>query len=171
MKKLYHGGLQPVESPQIIISDVGRDFGFAFYTTDIREQAERWALRRMFTAKRNGDLSAKAVISVYQFDEENARQYLQFSDFPTVSMDWLDLVVACRSDLNFTHGFDIVTGKIANDNVGETIAYVLSGVMRKEDALERLRFQKINNQLAFCTEKALSFLTFDSSYTVEKPNQ
>ena len=83
-------------------------------------------------------------------------------------MEWLDMVVACRSDVSFTHSFDVVSGKIANDNVGETIAYVLAGVMRKEDALERLKFQKINNQFAFCTEKALSFLTFDSCYTVEK---
>ena len=78
------------------------------------------------------------------------------------------MVVACRSNLNFVHHFDVVTGKIANDNVGETIAYVVAGVMRKEDALERLRFQKINNQFAFCTEEALSYLSFESSFTVEK---
>ena len=83
-------------------------------------------------------------------------------------MDWLDMVVACRSNPGYVHGFDVVTGKIANDNVGETIAYVVAGVMRKEDALERLRFQQINNQFAFCTEKALSYLTFESSCTVEK---
>ena len=168
---LYHGGLQTVESPRIIRSEVGRDFGFAFYTTDIREQAERWALRRMQTARRNGNSLAEAVISVFRFDEENARRHLLFRDFSEVTMDWLDLVVACRAEPNFTHGFDIVTGKIANDNVGETIAYVLAGVMRKEDALERLRFQKINNQLAFCTENALSFLEFESSYTVKEPNR
>ena len=40
------------------------------------------------------------------------------------------------------HNKDIITGKIANDSVGETVAYVVAGVMRKEDALERLRFQK-----------------------------
>ena len=166
--KLYHGGLQRVESPRIIRNEVGRDFGFAFYTTDIREQAERWALRRKRTARRNGDLSACAVISVFQFDERLARQQLSFCDFSEVSMDWLDLVIACRSDAGFVHGFDIVAGKIANDNVGETIAYVLAGVMRKADALERLKFQKINNQFAFCTEKALSFLLFDSAYVVEE---
>lgn len=166
--KLYHGGLQRVESPRIIRSEVGRDFGIAFYTTDIREQAERWALRRRRAARRNGDSSACAVISVFQFDESHARQQLRFRDFPEVSMDWLDMVVACRSDVAFTHGFDLVTGKIANDNVGETIAYVLAGVMRKEDALERLKFQKINNQFAFCTEKALSFLTFESACVVEE---
>ena len=166
--KLYHGGLQPIESPRIIKGEVGRDFGFAFYTTDIREQAERWALRRRRTARRNGDLSANAVISVFRFDEALARQSLRFRDFPEVSMEWLDMVVACRSDVNFSHGFDIVTGKIANDNVGETIAYVLAGVMRKEDALERLKFQPINNQFAFCTEKARSCLTFVSAYTIEE---
>ena len=82
-------------------------------------------------------------------------------------MDWLDMVIACRSDVGFSHDFDVVTGKIANDNVGETIAYVLAGVMRKEDALERLKFQKINSQFAFCTERALSCLAFDSFYTIE----
>ena len=43
--------------------------------------------------------------------------------------------------------------------------------MRKEDALERLKFQKINRQIAFCTEAALSYLTFESAYDVEgKPS-
>ena len=169
--KLYHGGLQTVESPRIIKSEIGRDFGFAFYTTDIREQAERWALRRKRTVLHNGDLSARAVISVFRFDESQARANLRFLDFPEVSMDWLDMVVACRSNLDYKHEFDIVTGKIANDNVGETISYVLAGVMRKEDALERLKFQKINRQIAFCTEAALSYLTFESAYDVEgKPS-
>jgi hypothetical protein len=165
---LYHGGIQTVESPRIIRNEIGRDFGFAFYTTDIREQAERWAWRRCRAARRNGLLSAHAVVSVFQFDDLLARQHLRFRDFSCVSMDWLDMVVACRSNPNHVHGFDLVTGKIANDNVGETIAYVVAGVMRKEDALERLRFQQINNQFAFCTEKALSYLTFETSCTVEK---
>ena len=108
------------------------------------------------------------MVSVFRFDDTLARQKLSFRDFPDVSMDWLDMVVACRSNPGYAHGFDVVTGKIANDNVGETIAYVVAGVMRKEDALERLRFQQINNQFAFCTEKALSYLTFESSCTVEK---
>lgn len=166
--KLYHGGIQTVESPRIIRSEIGRDFGFAFYTTDIREQAERWAWRRCRAARRNGITSACAEVSVFRFDDVLARRQLRFRDFPDVSMDWLDMVVACRSNPNFVHHFDVVTGKIANDNVGETIAYVVAGVMRKEDALDRLRFQQINNQFAFCTEKALAFLTFESSYPVEE---
>ena len=166
--KLYHGGLLPVECPQIIKNEIGRDFGFAFYTTDIREQAERWARRRRRTALRNGCIDALAVVSVFDFDNNLARKQLTFRDFPDVSMEWLDLVVSCRSDKNYRHGFDIVTGKIANDNVGETISYVIAGVMRKEDAIARLKFQKINNQLAFCSERALSYLKFCHSYNVEE---
>ena len=57
-------------------------------------------------------------------------------------------------------------GKIANDRVGETVSYVVAGVMRREDAVERLRFQRINNQWAFYTEKAFATLRFVRSYDV-----
>ncbi len=93
---------------------------------------------------------------------------MEFLDFPEANLAWLDLVVACRSDCTFAHGKDVITGKIANDNVGETISYVIAGIMRKEDALERLRFQKINNQVAFCSERALAYLKYESCYTVAK---
>ena len=164
--KLYHGGVIAIELPRIISGEQGRDFGFAFYTTDIKEQAERWACRRRKMARRNGDPNAQAVVSVFEFDEKTAREQLDVLDFPEASMEWLDLVVACRSNLTFKHNKDIVIGKIANDSVGETVAYVVAGIMRKEDALERLRFQKINNQVAFCSDRALNFLKYESSYIV-----
>ena len=72
--KLYHGGLVEIQKPQIIQGDQGRDFGFAFYTTDIKEQAERWAYRRRKMARRNGDTNAQAVVSVFEFDEKAARE-------------------------------------------------------------------------------------------------
>ncbi|MBQ6472204.1 MAG: DUF3990 domain-containing protein [Victivallales bacterium] len=91
---------------------------------------------------------------------------LSIQRFPEPSLEWIDFVVANRSSLTFRHGFDLVIGKIANDRVGETISYVVQGVMRREDALERLRFQQINNQFAFCTEKASTKLRFMRSYEV-----
>jgi len=53
-----------------------------------------------------------------------------------------------------------VIGKVANDAVGETVTYVVQGIMRKEDALQKLRFEKINNQYCFASEKSLGFLRF-----------
>ena len=43
---VYHGTTLEIQEPKILTAEIGRDFGFAFYTTDIREQAERWAVRR-----------------------------------------------------------------------------------------------------------------------------
>ena len=163
---LYHGSTLEVQQPRILKSEIGRDFGFAFYTTDIQAQAERWARRRAMIESRRTKTKVQAIVSVYEWDEDAAKQ-LRFLQLDGASMEWLDLVVTCRSRTDYSHGYDIVEGKIANDNVGETVSYVLQGIMRKEDAVERLKFEKINNQIAFCTENALKQLTFVKSYTVE----
>lgn len=160
---LYHGSTMEVSQPHILKSEIGRDFGFAFYTTDIQPQAERWARRRAMIESRRTKTKVQAIVSVYEWDEDAAKQ-LRFLQFDGASMEWLDLVVICRSQIDYSHGYDIVEGKIANDNVGETVSYVMQGIMRKEDAIERLRFEKINNQIAFCTETALRTLYFQNSY-------
>ena len=160
---LYHGSTLEVPQPRIFKSEIGRDFGFAFYTTDIQAQAERWARRRAMIESRRKKAEVQPIVSVYEWDEDAARQ-LRFLQFDGASMEWLELVVACRSRIDYSHGYDIVEGKIANDNVGETVSYVMQGIMRKEDAIERLRFEKINNQIAFCTEAALRTLHFQNSY-------
>lgn len=159
---VYHGSTLKIEKPLIIRSEFGRDFGFAFYTTDIKEQAERWAVRRAKLQERKFS-GGKAVVNIYDWTENRE---LNVHTFDGASMEWLDMVVNCRSNPSYNHGFDVVVGKIANDNVGETVSYVVHGIMRKEDAIERLKFEKINNQIAFCTEKALSSLRFIDSYEI-----
>lgn len=162
---LFHGGTHVIEHPVVIIGDQGRDFGFAFYATDIRDQAERWAKRRARYRSRIARSEVKGIVSEYEFDERGCDD-LAILRFPEPSLEWIDFVVANRSDTTYRHDYDLVTGKIANDRVGETISYVVQGVMRREDALARLRFQHINNQFAFCTEKAIAKLHFIRSYEV-----
>lgn len=165
---LYHGGTEVVALPRLIKSEAGRDFGYAFYTTDILEQAKRWALRKALVAQRiNPD--ARAIVNAYEFNEAEARQILHFKVFAGPDMDWLELVLNCRSNPEFRHEFDIVIGNIANDNVGETVSYVQQGIMRKEDALNRLKFERINNQLAFCTARSFDFLQYTGHSAVEEP--
>ena len=163
---LFHGGTHVIEQPVIMTGDKGRDFGFAFYATDIRDQAERWARRRSRYRTRIAGCEVKGIVCEYEFDELNIGD-LRVKSFPEPSLEWIDFVVACRSDVSYRHGFDLVTGKIANDRVGETISYVVQGIMRREDALEKLRFQHINNQFAFCTDHAISHLRYLRSYEVE----
>ncbi len=164
---LYHGSYTSIETPQIITQEKGRDFGFGFYTTSIKEQAERWAIRTARLRSRQTDKEESAIVNVYNFDEKFTEK-LKTKVFPEADMEWLEMVIKCRSDLNFKHGYDIVTGKIANDNVGETVEYVLAGIMRKEDAVERLRFEKINDQICFCSEESLKALVYKENYTVKK---
>lgn len=163
---LYHGSYTNIEIPQIITQEKGRDFGFGFYTTSIKEQAERWAIRTARLRSRQTDKEESAIVNVYNFDEKFAEK-LKTKVFPEADMEWLEMVIKCRSNLNFKHGYDIVTGKIANDNVGETVEYVLAGIMRKEDAVERLRFEKINDQICFCSEESLKALVYKENYTVK----
>lgn len=161
---VYHGTIQEIQKPEIIKSEIGRDFGFAFYTTNIKEQSERWAIRKAKIENRKPGKSCIPVVNVYQWEDNVAG--ISVKAFDGTSVEWLEMVVNCRSDITFVHSYDIIIGKIANDNVGETVSYVMQGIMRKEDAIERLKFEKINNQIAFCTEKALRTLTFVESYIV-----
>ena len=161
---VYHGSTLEITKPEILKKEIGRDFGFAFYTTDIKEQAERWAIRKAKIERRK-NINAKPIVNVYEWN--NSAQN-NIKSFDGASMEWLETVLKCRSDISYSHNYDIIIGKIANDNVGETVSYVMQGIMRKEDAIERLRFEKINNQIAFCTAKALEALTFVKSYECEE---
>ena len=164
---LYHGSTSIVEKPQIIKSDIGRDFGFGFYTTNIKEQAVRWATRKA-KIQGMGNKQVVPILNIYEISgflclgssEGNALNILRIKRFDEPSLEWLEFVVSCRGNINFSHEFDLVIGNIANDNVGETVSYVMSGVMRKEDAVERLKFEKINNQFCFSTEKSFGYLQF-----------
>lgn len=61
---VYHGTTLEIQNPRIITSEIGRDFGSAFYTTDIKEQAERWAIRRARILSRSSGKEEQAVINV-----------------------------------------------------------------------------------------------------------
>jgi len=158
---LYHGGTDVVERPVIRLRSAGRDFGMGFYCTDIRSQAEKWARRQARVRKQT------AVLNIYEFDVDIARRAYNFKSFDNYSIEWLELVINCRKNLKYIHGFDIVYGRIANDDVGETVQAVLDGLMPMDFALQKLVFMPSNNQYCFCTEKSLTLLGFLESKKME----
>lgn len=158
---LYHGSDVEVRTPIIIKSEKGKDFGCAFYLTPIKEQAERMAKRRQRMNR-----SASAIVSVFEFNE-SGKANMKYKAFENPDLEWLEMIIKCRTNPSFDHGYDIVEGKIADDSVGETILFVIDGIIKKEDAIERLKFQKINSQIAFCTEKSIELLKFMKSYEVK----
>ena len=158
---LFHGGTDVVEKPLIRSQSAGRDFGKGFYCTDIRDQAEKWAKRQGRVRKQ------AAILNIYEFDLNSAELNLSFKLFRDYSLEWLELVINCRKNLQYIHGYDIVYGKIANDNVGETVQAVLEELMPLDFALQKIIFMSSNNQYCFCTEKSLTYLKFIESSKLE----
>lgn len=118
---LYHGSYTKIINPRILTQEKGRDFGFGFYTTTIQNQAERWAIRSARFYSKKTSREENAVVNIYEYDEKSAGN-LKAKSFKDADSEWLDFVINCRSDLNYRHDFDIVSGKIADDNVGENEA-------------------------------------------------
>jgi hypothetical protein len=158
---LYHGGTDIIKKQVIKPSFAGRDFGTGFYCTDIRSQAEKWALRQGRIRKKG------AILNIYEFDMERAQSDLKLKIFKDYTIEWLELVINCRRNPKYTHGFDIVYGKIANDDVGETVQAVVDGLMSNDFALQKLVFMPSNNQYCFYTEKSLTYLKFTESVQLE----
>ena len=159
---VYHGGIEIVKIPKIMSINKGRDFGVGFYTTTIKEQAEKWAIRQM-----RNRCAKNAVLNIYEYDDVNADEQLKIKIFIDYSIEWLDLVIDCRQNGSYIHGYDIVSGKIADDDVGEAVQAVVDGLSSKDFALSKLVFLPANDQICFCTEKSLSFLKFIKSVIVK----
>lgn len=60
------------------------------------------------------------------------------------------------------HSYDVVVGPVADDNTMETMQLYLSGILKAEEAVERLRYNKVNSQVSFHTPPALEHLTLES---------
>ena len=80
----------------------------------------------------------------------------------TVSEEWLDFILNCRSGKDLTD-YDLVVGGVANDKVFNTVELFFDGLIDKTETISRLRYEKPNLQICFRTEKALSLLRFEGS--------
>ena len=161
MTVLYHGSFVSVPSP---LTGVGRrelDFGPGFYVTSIREQAERWARRKSSRSWQ----PALPIVNVYELNEDfGTFSVLRFGD---VNEAWLDFVCNCRDGRDVYSAYDIIIGRVADDDVFRTIQSYRQGDITKERALELLKFSRPNDQFALRTERILtSNLTFLRSYSI-----
>ena len=55
---------------------------------------------------------------------------------------------------------------MANDKVFNTVELFFDGLIDKAEAIKRLRYEKPNLQICFCTENALKHLRFERSEQV-----
>lgn len=153
---IFHGSDVVVDKPKILLSNRLLDFGMGFYTTSNKEQALRWAEK---VSIRNN--TGKKLLTVYDFDIEKAKEELIIIQFTSANEKWLDFITANRRGKENDEEYDIVMGPVADDNVYLTVKLFETGVLNKEEALKRLKVEKLFDQILFHTEKALRFCIFD----------
>lgn len=148
---IYHGSYAKIRMPKILIGRNTKDFGFGFYCTVIREQAERWA-RRFDTP----------TINVYSF---LADESLDILEFKTMTEEWLDFIADCRAGKK--HGYDIVIGAMANDQIYNYVADYIDGIITREQFWSLAKFKYPTHQINFCTANALKCLRFEYAEEVK----
>lgn len=152
--RLYHGTNVDFDLIDIEKSNPYKDFGKGFYLTDIKEQAERMALRKV---KFFGGVP---VIQVYDFDEAALQMdKLKVKFFSEPSEEWAVFIHNNRNRaLDFHHDYDVVIGPIANDGVAYLLGRYEEGTITLPELVRGLEFKQLNNQYFFGTQKALDLL-------------
>lgn len=148
---LYHGSREIVEFPEIRKAVFNKDFYFGFYTTNYKEQAERWATR----------YDRRGYINSYEYTPDDSLKCLKFDG---MTEEWLDFIAACR--MGTPHGFDIVEGPMANDTIFNYVQNFIDGKISREAFWALARFSHPTHQMSFHTISALNTLTFIGSEEV-----
>lgn len=161
MKKIivYHGTAFDFENIDLNKLKNRRDFGKGFYTTTIQAQAEAWAKN---IALRNNSSTAYVYVYEFTFAEE-----LNFKVFDGLTAEWLEFIKDNRTLGDVQHSFDVVVGPVADDNTMLTVNRYMNGTYTTQEALERLAYFRVNDQLCINTEKALKYIKLVRRYEVD----
>lgn len=152
---IYHGSNVVVKQPKILQNERMLDFGTGFYATSNKEQAVRWA-ERVAGRREPKD----QMLSIYEFDLEAAERNLAIIRFDEPDGEWLDFVCSNRSGREAAKPYDIVIGPVADDKVYTVVQYYENDVYDKNDAIKRLKVEKLFNQILFHTDKSLTYCRF-----------
>ncbi len=147
---VFHGTTKKFDGIDLKKSHNRRDFGMGFYTTILKNQAEEWAYRLSLREK-----VQRYYVYQYIFHE---KKELAIKRFDSLNKEWLEFIKKNRSEGGLQHSYDIVIGPVADDNTMETVQLYIAGILSVNEAVERLRYSKVNNQISFHTEKALKSL-------------
>ena len=176
---LYHGSYCVVENPDLQKCSLYKDFGKGFYLTTSKEQAKSFSKISATKAKSKGLISSKekfAYISVFKVsDIKNLLIY----NYEQADGNWLHCVVAHRKENVFKEiknqmkTFDVISGKIANDNTNATIMAYMGNVFGEmgSDAADKMCIslllpEKLKDQFCFRSKKSISKLVFLKSEKV-----
>ena len=155
---LYHGSNLTVDKPQLLSHTRGLDFGAGFYLTTNEVQARTFS--EIIVNRRQ---TGAPTVSIYEFDEDSAKETLDIALFPEPNAEWLEFVRDNRLQAYSGKEYDIIVGPVANDRVYPTILALVIGQFTVEAALVAIKPFKLYDQYCLASENALSFLKFVKS--------
>ncbi|WP_165054871.1 MULTISPECIES: DUF3990 domain-containing protein [unclassified Adlercreutzia] len=171
---LYHGSYARVEHIDLDRCAPGKDFGRGFYLTTDYEQARSFVA--LSIRKRKADTGEEVYGGYVSAFKVTAPHLLQFHAFEEADEDWLHFVAANRRNDLFPHviaryaGFDVIAGKIANDQTARTLQLYVSEAFGEPGteaadqlAAATLMPNRLSDQYCFRTPEAVRCLTFEGS--------
>ena len=168
-----------MQSPEVRPVSRPMDFGAGFYTTTLATQAIEWSRKK--SLKEGGT----PVVTVYELNLARLEKELSTKSFVGTSDDWINFILKHRKASVYNavsvnvdgrsrrrlvakagahHGFDIVMGEVADDDVFDAITLYEANVIAYDELKRRLRTKRQNDQICFCTLEAFTCLEFVGSY-------
>lgn len=176
---LYHGSYCVVELPDLNKCRQYKDFGRGFYLTTDIDQAKSFAKLSLKKAIENNiinDSCKKAYISCFSY-ANNPSNLIKV--YEKADSDWLHCVVAHRKTnlyddiLQEMKRYDIIGGKVANDNTNATILLYIAGAFGAVGSAQADNMcislflpERLSDQYCFRTESALRCLTYKEKIEV-----
>lgn len=162
--KLYHGSDHIIERPVFGFGKSDNDYGSGFYTTEVRERAEEWAVLYG---------SGNAVVNCYTLDTDGLNIFDLDSSGPlawiaeVISNRGVSSVVAKSFAGEFVNKYkpntehaDMITGYRADDSYGDVIEAFLSGELTIEEVQRLFWKGELGRQVFIKSERAFDRLTF-----------
>lgn len=163
--ELYHGSYCEIKNPNISYSRDSLDFGRGFYLTDIKKQAIEWVDRFI----RRGKLGC---INIYTINLDKLNTIYKIKKFDSYDMEWLDFILDCRNGSKRYLDYDVIIGGIADDKVYNTIELYEFELITKDEALNRLKYHKPNNQICITNQEILDiYLKFDLCEVIDNGSE
>lgn len=170
---LFHGSYCEVKQPELHQGARYKDFGQGFYLTSSKEQAGNFIRTSVKKAVLSGKIDENqsfGFISSFRF---SMNEKLNIWNYPDADVEWLHCVVGHRRKntfpaiVNEMEKYDIIAGKIANDNTNATIAAYMAlaygelGTKSADDmCISLLLPERLQDQFCFRTDVALKNLEF-----------
>ena len=161
--KLYHGSNTKIDSINLAMCRPYKDFETGFYLTDIKEQAERVAVR---ISKIYG---GKPAVNVYNIRHDfRTLSHIKIKDFgEQTTEEWARFVMNNRNLLfldikdelcNRDNKYDIVIEPVADDNMALLFRQYENKMIDFATLLKGMIYKKTSSQYSFHTEKSIRLL-------------